>query len=600
MSKTFTSRDKNVSTETHKLFWRAVFVDWPTFIAWVFTRPVAIFINNILIPFAIAYCLQAIITRNFDEVNRYAFYVVLLAIGYCILWGLGGIAICRNGRIGTEYIQKRVFSNFLEKDYEFFNNTFLGSLGSQASKVMDAFNQYQVVLFNTVTRLLIIVVCSIAIIAYQSVTLAIVTILSMIVVLSFTILSAKWRLKYRRLLSETSSETAGVVGDALGHGTTVKSFAAEDYEKARLDHVLQKHIWVQYWSWMTSIPADIGRMFLAAVATFLILVLTARLYQNNSISIAIVILVQLYVIRLVMSTFEISELIKSYESIMSMAHQSVKTMLVRPNILDKAVVQKIPKLAKLSIEFAKTSFKYDDAPRNIFAVKDFNLEIKEGERIGLVGFSGSGKTTITKLLLRFMDLTGGTIKIAGHDIRDIAQKDLRKHIAYVPQEPLLFHRSIAENIAYGRPTATKKEIEKAAQIAYVHGFVKELQNGYDTLVGERGIKLSGGQRQRVAIARALLKDAPILVLDEATSSLDSQSEGYIQKALWKLMEGRTALVIAHRLSTIQRMDRIAVMSKGKIVQIGTHDQLLKDKKGIYAKLWAHQSGGYIGVEDAQS
>lgn len=164
------------------------------------------------------------------------------------------------------------------------------------------------------------------------------------------------------------------------------------------------------------------------------------------------------------------------------------------------------------------------------------------------------------------------------------------------QEPLLFHRSIAENIAYGKPSARKKEIEKVARAAYVSEFVGELKNGYDTLVGERGIKLSGGQRQRVAIARALLKDAPILVLDEATSSLDSQSEVYIQKALWKLMEGRTALVIAHRLSTIQRMDRIAVMSKGKVVQIGTHEELLKNKKGIYAKLWAHQSGGYIGVE----
>jgi ATP-binding cassette, subfamily B, bacterial len=216
-----------------------------------------------------------------------------------------------------------------------------------------------------------------------------------------------------------------------------------------------------------------------------------------------------------------------------------------------------------------------------------------------VGYSGSGKTTLTKLLLRFMDTTDGSITIGGIDVRDASQHDLRSHIAYVPQEPLLFHRSIAENIAYGRPSASKKQIEAAAQTAYVDEFVRDLPGGYQTLVGERGVKLSGGQRQRVAIARALLRDAPILVLDEATSALDSRSEKLIQQALWHLMKDRTALVVAHRLSTIQRMDRIVVMDKGRIVQIGSHDELLKQKRGIYAELWAHQSGGYVGVPAPQ-
>jgi ATP-binding cassette subfamily B protein len=231
-------------------------------------------------------------------------------------------------------------------------------------------------------------------------------------------------------------------------------------------------------------------------------------------------------------------------------------------------------------------------------VKDFSLDIKPGEKVGLVGYSGSGKTTLTKLLLRFIDVTSGKIVINGVNIRDIRQSALRDVIAYVPQEPLLFHRSIGENISYGKPNASQKELLRAAKTANVDEFVKQLPSDYETLVGERGIRLSGGQRQRVAIARAVLKSSPILVLDEATSALDSESEKYIQTALWKLMEGRTALVIAHRLSTIRRMDRIVVMNKGQIVQEGTHKQLLKDKNGIYAKLWSHQSDGYI-IQDPE-
>jgi ATP-binding cassette subfamily B protein len=212
-----------------------------------------------------------------------------------------------------------------------------------------------------------------------------------------------------------------------------------------------------------------------------------------------------------------------------------------------------------------------------------------------VGHSGSGKTTLTKLLLRFSDVDGGTISIDGQDISHIKQEDLRSHIAYVPQEPVLFHRSLAENIAYGKPDATKDEIREAARKAHADEFIQKLPKGYDTLVGERGVKLSGGQRQRIALARAILKDAPILVLDEATSALDSESEKLIQDALKKFMKGRTTIVIAHRLSTIQSMDRIAVLKDGSIAEQGSHRELLANKH-TYAELWKHQSGGFLEQE----
>jgi ATP-binding cassette subfamily B protein len=197
------------------------------------------------------------------------------------------------------------------------------------------------------------------------------------------------------------------------------------------------------------------------------------------------------------------------------------------------------------------------------------------------------------LLLRFSDIQGGAIAIDGQNIAAITQDDLRRHIAYVPQEPLLFHRSIRENIAYGDRKASRQAIETAAKLASAHDFIISLPQGYDTMVGERGVKLSGGQRQRIAIARAMLKNAPILALDEATSALDSESEVLIQAALWKLMEGRTAIVIAHRLSTIQKMDRIIVLDNGRIVEEGSHKALIARTNGTYARLWAHQSGGFI-------
>lgn len=223
---------------------------------------------------------------------------------------------------------------------------------------------------------------------------------------------------------------------------------------------------------------------------------------------------------------------------------------------------------------------------------DFTLHIPAGQRVGLVGHSGAGKTTFVSLLLRQHDLTAGSISIDGQDISAVTQDSLRKHIAVVPQEPMLFHRTIRENIAYGKPSATQAEIEEVAKKAQAHEFISRLEDGYETLVGERGVKLSGGQKQRIAIARAMLKDAPILVLDEATSALDSESEVEIQRALHQLMVGKTVIAVAHRLSTLREMDRIIVLEEGKVIEDGSHDALV-NYGGVYAGLWQHQAGGFL-------
>jgi ATP-binding cassette subfamily B protein len=249
-----------------------------------------------------------------------------------------------------------------------------------------------------------------------------------------------------------------------------------------------------------------------------------------------------------------------------------------------------------AITFDQVTFRHAGSDDALF--DGLSLHIRPGEKIGLVGHSGAGKTSFTRLLLRFSDVDGGRILIDDQDIARITQGDLHAKIAYVPQEPLLFHRSIRENIAYGKLDADDSQIWLAAARANATQFVDTLRDGYDTLVGERGVKLSGGQRQRIAIARAMLKDAPILLLDEATSALDSESEALIQKALWTLMEGRTTIVIAHRLSTVQKMDRIIVLDEGRIVEMGSHRQLLGNASGIYASFWARQSGGFLDEDES--
>ena len=477
------------------------------------------------------------------------------------------------------------------QDYSFFANRFSGGLVNQASRFAKSYTEFNDILFFNLLPLLTSVIIAISVMIYYSPVIGILTLVIWLFAISQVVRLGLRRLTMRRTAVAKESQLVGELADVITNSLTVKTFAAEEREIKRYaaTNIERSNLFLRSWrravrnGWVVEINTAVMQM----------LVLIGGLYALNTgqMDVATFLLFQVYVLRIMYSIQRSGFIVRHIESVAGDAQEMTDLLEQPPLIQDKISAE--PSLIKKGvIKLEDVDFQYDDANSQEALFEKFNLEIKAGQKIGLVGPSGGGKTTITRLLLRFMDIQEGSIKIDGQDIRSIRQQDLRRAIAYVPQEPLLFHRTIKENIAYGNPSASDDEIIKVAKKAYAHDFIKDLPKGYETLVGERGVKLSGGQRQRVAIARAMLANAPILILDEATSALDSESERLIQKALWELMKDKTAVVIAHRLSTIQRMDRIIVLDEGKILEQGSHKTLLK-KKGLYAKLWSHQSGGFL-------
>ena len=320
---------------------------------------------------------------------------------------------------------------------------------------------------------------------------------------------------------------------------------------------------------------------------FGVVYLSLKDWKAGLLTVGDLVLLQTYLVRMYEKLWNAGKNIRTVYEAISDANE-MTALLVQPNsVLDKEGSINI-NVKKGEISFSEVSFKYGERE----VVKGLNLTIAPGERVALVGPSGGGKSTLLKLLFRFYDLSGGKITIDGQNIAVVTQESLRNSLSLVPQDPILFHRPLIENIRYARQDATDEEVIHAAKLAHAHEFIEKLSHGYQTMVGERGIKLSGGERQRVAIARAILKNAPILILDEATSSLDSESEMLIQDALSTLMKGRTTIVVAHRLSTIMAMDRIVVIKDGLIIEEGKHEELIKANQGMYQKLWEIQAGGF--------
>jgi ATP-binding cassette, subfamily B, bacterial len=587
---------KSITALTLAYYWQRVW-SYPRYVIGLFiSLPLTVLVNSYLPPIILATVLNRLAKGDFQPHRVWAsfgssliLYAALIFIG-SLGWRIVDAFVWRLEANTERDIAQGVYAHLIDQSADFHANHFGGSLVSQTNKLMGSYIRFaDTTIFQVIPLFAGLVFVSVILAHRAPLFVVLLLAFAFLFIASSFIVSRKVRRLSGQQAADESRQT-GHLADSVTNIMAIKSFASDQFEQKRFDDITD----ITHAGVMSIMRASQRQMnflsFFSRIisATALVMAVVSVVIFNANVATAF--LIFSYTSSIVDQLFTFSNnSLRNYNRSFGDAADMVKILQQESEIKDPAQPEK-SRIKDGAISFQDVDFTHTGANDALF--HKLNLNIKAGERVGLVGHSGSGKTTFTRLLLRFSDIDGGEILIDGQNIAHITQNDLRKMIAYVPQEPIMFHRSLAENIRYGNQQADDEAVVKAAKVAHADEFIKELPEKYETLVGERGVKLSGGQRQRIAIARAMLKNAPILALDEATSALDSESEALIQDALWKLMEGRTAIVIAHRLSTIQKMDRIVVLDDGKIVEEGTHKQLLH-KPGVYASLWKRQSGGFI-------
>lgn len=508
-----------------------------------------------------------------------------------VLWRIGIHCLNRVDAYGIEHLYVLAMDELLAKDAAFFHNNFAGSLTKRSLSFATRFEQFvDTLAFEILAALVPLVFASVVLWRYNPV--LVIVLMGMIVMTALVIMPLIQR--RQKLVDDREAaiaQVSGHVADSLANMQVVRAFAAEPQEAAEHRRRVASSRRKSLRSWdYANLRIDTLVAPLLVLTNVIGLLIALGLSGGNA-GVEAIVVAFTYYFNATGIMFRFNQIYRRLETVLTEAAQFTELLLDEPKVLD--IEHPEPLRPKgFDVRFERVNFTHGDA-RQLFHGLD--LHVPSGAKVGLVGRSGGGKTTITQLLLRLMDIQSGTIRIGGQDIARLRQADLRSLIAYVPQDPAMFHRTLSENIRFARPDATDEEILRAAEAAHVTEFADALPQGMETLIGERGVKLSGGQRQRVALARAILRDAPILLLDEATSALDSESELLVQQALWELMEGRTALVVAHRLSTVAGMDRLVVLDHGRVVEEGTHEELLC-AQGTYAQLWRHQSGGFLGED----
>ncbi len=550
--------------------------------------------NGVLTPYIYSQFIEKIagVTKGAQLEDFYMIITVMILVhvGQTTFGQISLHAFRRSLPGSMKFLEDSAYKAMLTKSAGFFANNFTGSIVTKLNRYVRSF---QVIAEIVSFDLLDLVVRFVFPLIFMAFVAPIVAMLyfGFAVVMAVTLFwMHRRKLPHAQAVAAQESTKTGLLADTMTNILSVKTFAtrkleARDYERATSRWMQLSRRNMTYGNWIRVYKIVIWTINEAAVMLFV-----ARQAVTGSLDVGTAAAIMIYIRQLSEAIWNFGKIVEKVEQSVADAAEMVD-ILKQPIEVADIESPLVFKPSSGSIQFKEVTFAYeDDGSSEVF--KNLSLNIEPTQKVGLVGPSGGGKTTFVKLLLRFSNLSAGAITIDGFDISQIPQDDLRSAIAYVPQEPILFHRTIAENITYGIDDVSPKTLARITKLAHVDEFIDALPLGLDTMVGERGVKLSGGQKQRIAIARAMLKPAPILVLDEATSALDSKSEKLIIDALDNLMKGRTTIVIAHRLSTIKKLDRILVLSKGHIKEDGSHAQLLK-KKGTYANLWDHQMGNFI-------
>ncbi|MDR2902698.1 MAG: ABC transporter ATP-binding protein/permease [Lactobacillales bacterium] len=533
-----------------------------------------------------------------EQILSYVGWVFALFIG---MWIFGGVIFRIHNLILSILVPKMkmkikqdVFARVQENAYHFFINNFAGNITTKINDLgQSTVNLLWLLTVKFFGMLVLFIFTFLLFTAFHWSFFAIA-----IFWMTFHLGYCYLRMKRWNKLSETASEKHSVLTgrmiDSIGNYTNVKLFAAQKFEMKSLFPFFES---ARREEEKKRVTINWDYVFLNIMCPMLlyapIFAMLVYLFTQGKLGVGDIIFIVAATDTVADRTYELGDELTEITEHYGTLKQAIWVATCPITVADDKNARDL-KVKHARIDFNQVDFRYDGAQKDLF--RQLTLNIKPGERVGIVGYSGAGKSTLIHLLLRYFDAQGGTIEIDGQNIHHITQKSLRDSIAFIPQDTSLFHRSIYDNIRYGRQNATQKDVIAAAKKAYIHDLILSTPDGYDSLVGDRGVKLSVGQRQRIAIARAILKNAPILILDEATSALDSETEVNIQKSLESLMKGRTTIAIAHRLSTLRSMDRIIVLDKGRITEEGSHGALIR-KKGLYAHLWEMQSDGFIGLEE---